>query len=48
MASGSSGTSVPRSGWIGARRPSEHKRPEVYTPDNKAMPVVECPTPARV
>ena len=34
MASGSSRGSVLRSGWAGARRPSEHKRP-----DNEAVPV---------
>mgnify|MGYP000633412997 CR=1 FL=1 len=39
MASGSSGGSVLRSGWAGARRPSEHKRPETYPPDNEAVPV---------
>ena len=39
MASGSSGGSVLRSGRAGARRPSEHKRPETYPPDNEAMPV---------
>ena len=39
MASGSSGGSVLRSGWAGARRPSDHKRPETYPPDNEAMPV---------
>ena len=39
VASGSSGGSVPQSGWAGARRPSEHKRPETYPPDNEAVPV---------
>ena len=39
MASGSSGGSVLRSGWAGARHPNEHKRPETYPPDNEAMPV---------
>ena len=41
MASGSSGGSVLRSGWAGARRPNVHKRPETYPPDNEAVPV-EC------
>ena len=39
MASGSSGGSVLRSGWAGARRPGEHKSPETYPPDNEAVPV---------
>ena len=47
VASGSRGESVPRSGWAGARRPSEHKRPETYPPDNEAVPVQRC-WPGRV
>ena len=39
MASGSSGGSVLRSGWAGARHPNEPKRPETYPPDNEAVPV---------
>ena len=39
MASGSSGGSVIRSGWAGARRPSKHERPETYPLDNEAVPV---------
>ena len=39
MASGSSGGSVIRSGWAGARRPSEQKRSETYPPHNEAVPV---------
>ena len=39
MASWSSGRSVPGSGWTGARCPSQHKRPEVYPPNNPTMPV---------
>ena len=42
MASGSSGRSVPWSGWTGARRPSEYKRPEVHTPDYLTVPVERC------
>ena len=47
MASGSSGGSVPRSGWTGARRSSEHKGTETYPPDNETVPV-ECRWPGRV
>ena len=39
VVSGSSGASVPRSGWASARRPSEHKRPVTYPPDNEAVSV---------
>ena len=47
MASGASVGSVPRSGWTGARRPSEHKGPETYPQDNETLPV-ERRWPGRV
>ena len=47
MASGLSGGNFPRSGWAGARRPSEHKRPETYLADKEAVPV-ERRWPGRV
>ena len=39
MASWSSRRSVPGSGWTGVRCPSQHKRQEVYLPDNLTMPI---------
>ena len=36
-----------RSGWAGARRPSEYKRPETYLADKEAVPV-ELRWPGRV